>query len=93
VLGYEVANCTDLQRNLLVRYAFACPSRSNLMVSEAAAAEIIASYMEKEEIVELSKPPEMCSFTKPEISTTVKPSDVVTLMPQTVVQHKPLQQR
>lgn len=92
-LGYEVINCTDLQRNLLVKYAFACPSRSNLMVSEAGAAEVIASYMEKSEMEELSKaidmPIQQLSAGVPVSSRA--PAEPVTLMPEVLIEHKPLQ--
>lgn len=95
-LGYEVLNCTDLQRNLLVRYAFACPSRSNLMVSEQAASEVIASYMEKSEIEELSKAlpvPQVPTAGIGAINPGTKrtPAEPVTLMPEVLVEHKPLQ--
>jgi len=97
-LGYEVTNCTDLQRNLLVRYAFACQSRSTLMVTEACAAEVIASYMEKSEIEELSKAPELpleqlLAHSKSTTTASVRaPAEPVTLMPQVLIEHKPLQQ-
>lgn len=96
MLGYDVINCTEMQRNLLVRYAFACQSRSTIMVSEAAAAEVIASYMEKSEIEELSKAPPLPGL-QPSVGNTVSasasraPAEPTTLMPQFLVEHKPLQ--
>lgn len=99
-LGYEVITCTDLQRNLLVKYAFACPSRSNLMVSETGAAEVIASYMEKSEIEELSKTPDLSTQRQPDKMKAAKVqqetssgalAEPVTLMPQVLIEHKPLQ--
>lgn len=85
-----------MQRNLLVRYAFACPSRSNLMVTAEAAEQVIASYMEKREIEELSKTLPTIQPAPGDALVSVAPSkasaEPVTLMPQVLVEHKPLQQ-
>jgi len=68
------------------------------MVTEACAAEVIASYMEKSEIEELSKAPELpleqlLAHSKSTTTASVRaPAEPVTLMPQVLIEHKPLQQ-
>lgn len=69
------------------------------MVSEAAAAEVIASYMEKSEMEELSKAPQLSDLKKRSNVTAADPNsskthaEPVTLMPQVLIEHKPLQAR
>lgn len=80
-----------------MRYAFAHPSRSNMIVSEEAARKIMASYMEKSEIEELSKAPPLpgqalAAGDSPAVTTVSSraPAEPCTLMPQVLVEHKPL---
>ena len=71
-----------------------------MIVSEEAARKIMASYMEKSEIEELSKAPPLpgqalsaadsTAAVTTTVSSTRAPAEPVTLMPQVLVEHKPL---
>lgn len=67
------------------------------MVSEKAASDVIASYMEKSEIEELSKalpvsqPPAVGAASRANPAPKRAPAEPVTLMPEVLVEHKPLQ--
>lgn len=67
------------------------------MVCEAGAAEVIASYMEKSEIEELSMAPTLpfqqmpVNVTSTTTTNVQAPAEPI-IMPQTLVEHKPLQQ-
>jgi hypothetical protein len=46
MLGHDVINCTDMQRDFLVRYANAAKSKSTWIVSREAADSLIGFYMD-----------------------------------------------
>ena len=45
-MGLEISNCSELQRDFLVRYANAAKSKSTVIVSKAAAQTLIGFYVD-----------------------------------------------